>query len=58
MFLCREANVTETAITVLGQVAMHVQWQQYKQILSHFLRHMTSQSTSSEPSKVSDICTA
>jgi hypothetical protein len=38
--LCREANVVDTAVQTLGEVAAHLAWPHYQQLLGHFLKAM------------------
>jgi len=36
----REANVVDTAVHTLGEVAAHLAWPHYQQLLGHFLKAM------------------
>lgn len=40
---CRQANVVDVAVSSLGEMAAHMSWLHYQQLLGHFLKAMQRQ---------------
>ena len=51
--LCRETNVVDVAVQTLGEMASHMLWPHYQQLLGHFLKAMQRQGEANKASLAS-----